>query len=56
MNFGPERDGDQKIFVSNNSKIKKYVDWQPSTNVDNGLKQIISWSEENLSLIKKTLK
>ena len=56
MDFGPERDGDQKIFVSDNSKIKKYVGWQPSTNINNGLKQIISWSEENLLLIKKTLK
>lgn len=55
MNFGSERDGDQKIFVSDNAKIKKYVNWQPSTNVDNGLAKIVSWLKENLSLINKTL-
>jgi CDP-paratose 2-epimerase len=56
MSFGSERDGDQKIFVSDNSKIKKYVNWHPSTNIKNGLAKIVSWSKENLSLIKKTLK
>ncbi len=53
INFGKERDGDQKIFVSDNSKIKKFVNWEPTTSFNNGIKEIIYWTEENLDKIKK---
>ena len=56
ISYGKEREGDQKIFVSDNSKIKKFTDWKPDTNVKNGLKEIVSWSLKNFDLIKKTLR
>ena len=56
ISYGKERDGDQKIFVSDNSKIKKFIGWKPNTSVKDGLKEIVSWSIKNFDLIKKTLK
>ncbi len=55
MSFGKERDGDQKIFVSNNLKIKKYTNWQPTTSCEIGLNEIVNWSKKNLNLIRKAL-
>ncbi len=48
INYFPSRLGDQKFFVSNNSKIKKLLNWKPKTNFKTGLKKLIHWQKENL--------
>ena len=50
------RPGDQKIYISNISKVKKSYKWYPKTKVNQGLDTVISWIKENESGIKKILK
>ena len=50
------RPGDQKIYISNISKIKKDFNWSPKVKVNEGLKKVINWIRENEIGIKKILK
>ena len=50
INFAQTRNGDQKIYISNNDKAKKYFDWAPKVNIENGLSKMLSW----IRLNKKT--
>ena len=49
------RPGDQKIYISNISKIKKEYDWSPKINISEGLDKIIKWINKNERIIKRTL-
>lgn len=46
--FDKTRLGDQKYFVSKNSKIKTFLGWEPKMNFINGIKNMISWQKNNL--------
>ncbi|HBP51524.1 MAG: NAD-dependent epimerase/dehydratase [Candidatus Shapirobacteria bacterium GW2011_GWE1_38_10] len=48
--FLPARPGDQKIYISDISKAKKYFNWEPKIDVENGLENLYLWVKENLSL------
>jgi CDP-paratose 2-epimerase len=48
--FAPARPGDQKIFVTDISKAKKYFNWEPQMNLENGLENLYLWVKDNLSL------
>jgi len=48
--FAPTRPGDQKIYVSDIAKAKKYFAWEPKINVETGLKNLYLWVKDNLSL------
>ena len=50
------RPGDQKIYISNISKIKKDYKWYPKIRVSHGLDKVIRWIRENEKGIKKILK
>ena len=50
------RPGDQKIFISNISKIKNEYNWYPKINVSQGLDKVINWVNKNETNIKKILK
>ena len=50
------RPGDQKIYISNISKIKKEHNWLPKIGVSEGLDMVIKWIQENEASIKKILK
>ncbi|WP_340621457.1 GDP-mannose 4,6-dehydratase [Xenorhabdus siamensis] len=41
----PVRESDQKIFVSDITKIKKIIQWQPSVQKTEGIKNMIEWCE-----------
>jgi CDP-paratose 2-epimerase len=47
------RIGDQKVFISNNSKIYIDTKWKPTTSINRGLDKTILWIKENINLIKK---
>jgi len=59
-NFGPKikysfskvRAGDQKIFISDNSRAKKHFGWSPKVSIDEGIKNLYSWISENINEIK----
>ena len=53
--FAKVRPGDQPIYVSNISKAKKELGWEPKINIKKGLKQLIEWVKENQLEIKQVL-
>ena len=42
-------------LVCDNSKIKKYTNWQPKYNLEKGLKETIDWLEDNKKLFKSDI-
>ncbi len=48
LTFQKERMGDQKYFVSNNAKAKKYLSWSPTTPFKVGVSSLISWQQNHL--------
>lgn len=51
LSYAPIRPGDQKVFVSDNSKIKKYLGWEPQVGVEEGITALVSWVKKNKSVI-----
>lgn len=41
--FAPWRPGDQKYFVSDNTKLRKILNWYPKTDLNSGLEKLLSW-------------
>ena len=54
--FDLERLGDQKIFVSDNSKLKKTIKWHPQTSIKQGLSMMFRWLLKNKKKVENTLK
>lgn len=50
------RPGDQKIYISNISKISKELNWKPEVKISKGLDKVIEWVRSNQKIIQKTLK
>ena len=46
------RAGDQKIFISDNGKIRRSIPWKPKVDLDSGVAKLLDWTKENISLIK----
>jgi CDP-paratose 2-epimerase len=46
------RPGDQEIFISDNSLVKKVLDWQPEVGYKIGLVRMLSWIKENQQIFK----
>lgn len=46
------RPGDQKIYVSNNAKLKNHLNWSPKICHKEGLKELFEWIGENKNLFK----
>jgi CDP-paratose 2-epimerase len=44
------RPGDQKVYISDISKIRKELGWNPKMNVENGIARLYNWAEENIEL------
>lgn len=53
--FSDWRPGDQKIFVSNNNKLTKDINWVPTTNPEMGIRKLIGWANQNIDLISSIL-
>jgi CDP-paratose 2-epimerase len=45
--FAPWRPGDQKIYVSDNTKARQELKWEPSTNARTGVKKLTDWIKAN---------
>jgi len=43
--FADWREGDQTYYVSDITKAKKALDWEPSIGFDRGLNELIAWAE-----------
>ena len=44
------RPGDQRIYISDISKIKRELGWQPKVNFDDGIQRIVNWVKANRGL------
>jgi len=54
--FEKWRLADQKIYISNNEKLKKDFGWKPQISPNEGIKKLISWVNDNKKIILKALK
>lgn len=45
--FSDWRPSDQKVYISDITKIKKELNWKPKTNIKEGVTKIIEWVTEN---------
>ena len=50
--FASWRPGDQKVFVSDISFVKKELDWNPKISVEEGVTKLFNWISTNKSLFK----
>ena len=55
LTFSSERQGDQKIYISDITKVTNTFNWKPKINVKKGLNIMNSWIGNNINLIKDSL-
>ena len=57
INYGQEdwRPGDQKIFVSDNTKVSNELNWVPKVAPDEGVGKLIDWVRAHQALLKQVL-
>jgi len=55
LSYSDWRPGDQKVYVSDISKIGKDLGWKPKVNIDEGLAQLIDWTNSNKILVNSVL-
>ena len=56
LSFKKKRAGDQLIYVSDNSKIKKYTGWSPKLSVNLGLNLFLNWLIKEKKFFLKNVK
>ncbi len=49
--FGEWRPGDQKVYVSNISKVSTDLNWMPKVNINQGIEIMASWIEDNSEIL-----
>lgn len=54
--FSDWRPGDQPIFVSDNTKAKKLLGWEPKTDVRKGIVNLVDWLTANKSMLEQFYK
>jgi len=55
VKFEKTRPGDQKIFISDNTKLKKTLNWKPKTKLKEGLVLLFNWLSHNKIIVKNIL-
>ena len=56
LGFSGWRPGDQKVFVSDNGKIKKELGWKPGVQREEGVKRLAGWIKKNIEAVKSVNK
>jgi CDP-paratose 2-epimerase len=51
--FQDWRPGDQKIYISDISKLNLWLDWKPEINTDSGIDIMLNWIQDNKNLFSK---
>lgn len=52
VSFDDWRPSDQKVYISDISKVKKMLGWEPKTSPVEGMKKIIQWVKANKEIFK----
>ncbi len=50
ITFSDWRPSDQKVYISDISKVKKELEWKPKIDAKEGVRKLINWVEENREL------
>ena len=53
IEFSDWRPGDQKVYVSNNTRAHQEFKWTPRTSVEDGVKKLYKWVNANKEIFKK---
>jgi len=53
VKFATWRPGDQKVFISDNSKAGRLLGWKPEIPLKEGIKKTLAWVGGNIETIKK---
>ena len=53
--FAPWREADQRVFISDNSRVEATLGWRAQVSVADGLKRTIGFVSEHLALFSETL-
>ncbi|MBN1162305.1 GDP-mannose 4,6-dehydratase [Patescibacteria group bacterium] len=53
--FSDWRPGDQPVYISDISKIREELGWEPLTDVKSGVRKLIDWVRENEDLVRAQL-
>jgi CDP-paratose 2-epimerase len=48
--YGASRPGDQPVFICDITKAKEMLKWQPTINVQQGVRGLIQWVRANKDL------
>ena len=48
--YGDWRPGDQRVYISDIRKAEAELAWKPEISVENGIRRLVSWIQENRSL------
>jgi len=49
VNFADWRPSDQKVYITDTTKLEKTLDWKIKTHVKDGIQKLTKWVEENAS-------
>ena len=49
--FEDWRPGDQRVFISDNTKVEKELGWKSETSPSQGIRNLMSWVRENKKLL-----
>jgi CDP-paratose 2-epimerase len=50
LEFKDWRPSDQKVYISDISKVKKKLNWEPEVNPERGIQRVIDWVRKNSSV------
>lgn len=50
ISFAPWRASDQRVYISDITKIKNVLRWRPNTRLDKGIKEVVAWIRKNIDL------
>lgn len=53
--FADWRPGDQKVYVSDIRLVAKELGWKPKVGVDDGIKRLFDWVQDNKTMLKNIL-
>jgi CDP-paratose 2-epimerase len=53
--MGDWRPGDQKVFVSDISRIERELGWKPSVSPSEGVSRLYAWTRDNKEMLQKVL-
>jgi len=47
IKFAPWRPSDQKVYISDISKVKQSLNWEPRVDPEQGVRRLVAWVEDN---------